>query len=93
MQLFRVIAEGVDVDGDRSRDLDPDRIGIEGASFSGGLGIVMLAVDDRINVGALCVPGGASGKSICCVFARRAAVRSAVQLSPLASHRLSTRMG
>ena len=62
MQLVRAIAEGVDVDGDGSRDLDPDRIGIEGASFSGGLGIVMLAVDDRIDVGALCVPGGASGR-------------------------------
>jgi hypothetical protein len=62
MQLVRVIAEGVDVDGDGSRDLDPDRIGIEGASFSGGLGMVLLAVDDRIQVGTLCVPGGGSGR-------------------------------
>ena len=62
MQLTRVIAAGVDVDGDGTNDLDPDRISFESASFSGGLGIIFLAVENRIAVGGLCVFAGASGR-------------------------------
>lgn len=61
MQLKRVIAAGVDVDGDGTQDLDPSRISFEGNSFSGGMGFLLLAIDP-IAVGALTVPGGASGR-------------------------------
>jgi hypothetical protein len=62
MQLARVIAVGVDFDGDGTRDLDPDRLSVQGASFAGGMGLVLLAIDGRIPVGGVAVTGGASGR-------------------------------
>jgi hypothetical protein len=59
MQLARVIAAGVDIDGDGTQDLDAHRISVVGASYSGGMGFVLLAIDPMIVVGSLTNPGGA----------------------------------
>jgi len=62
MQLARVIAAGVDVDGDGTQDLDAYRISVVGASYSGGMGFMLLAIDPKLVVGSLTNPGGAVGR-------------------------------
>jgi dienelactone hydrolase len=62
MQLVRVIAAGMDVDGDGAPDLDPSRIYYFGGSFGGGLGPQLLALDPRVRVGVFSYPGGAAGR-------------------------------
>ncbi|HEV8711301.1 MAG TPA: hypothetical protein VGX03_00530 [Candidatus Binatia bacterium] len=58
MQLVRVIAVGVDVDGDGVPDLDPSRIYYSGISFGGIYGTTFLALEPRVRAGVLHVPGG-----------------------------------
>jgi fermentation-respiration switch protein FrsA (DUF1100 family) len=58
MQLVRQIEVGVDVDGDGSRDLDPQRISYFGQSFGGIYGTTLLAVEPAIRTGVPNVPGG-----------------------------------
>ncbi len=62
MQLLRVIAAGMDVDGDGASDLDPSRVYYFGASFGGGLGPQLLALEPRVRVGVFSYPGGAAGR-------------------------------
>lgn len=62
MQLVRVIAAGMDVDGDGRPDLDPSRIYYWGASFGGGLGPPLLAIEPRVRAGVFSYPGGAAGR-------------------------------
>jgi dienelactone hydrolase len=62
MQLVRVIAAGMDVDGDGKPDLDPSRIYYWGASFGGGLGPQLLALEPRVRAGVFSYPGGAAGR-------------------------------
>jgi pimeloyl-ACP methyl ester carboxylesterase len=56
MQLVRVIDEGVDVDGDGIRDLDPGKIYYFGHSLGGNYGTLFLAVEPNVRVGALAAP-------------------------------------
>jgi hypothetical protein len=58
MQLVRVIEVGIDVHGDRGRDLDPSRIYNIGVSNSGLQMATFLAVEPDVQVGALNVTGG-----------------------------------
>ncbi len=56
MQLVRVIEVGIDVDGDGSMDLDPQRIyyeGLSGASLYGG---VFVALEPDVHAAVLTVP-------------------------------------
>jgi hypothetical protein len=56
MQLVRVIQVGIDVDGDGSMDLDPQRIyyeGLSGASLYGG---VFVALEADVHAAVLTVP-------------------------------------
>jgi hypothetical protein len=62
MELVRVIAAGMDVDGDGKPDLDPSRIYYWGASFGGGLGPQLLAMEPRVRAGVFSYPGGAAGR-------------------------------
>jgi dienelactone hydrolase len=62
MQLVRVIAAGMDVDGDGKPDIDPSRIYYWGASFGGGLGPQLLALEPRVRAGVFSYPGGAAGR-------------------------------
>jgi dienelactone hydrolase len=62
MQLVRVIAAGMDVDGDGIPDLDPSRIYYWGTSFGGGLGPQLLALEPRVRAGVFSYPGGAAGR-------------------------------
>ena len=62
MGLVRVIAAGMDVDGDGTFDLDPSRIYYFGGSFGGGLGPQLLAMEPRVRVGAFSYPGAAAGR-------------------------------
>ena len=62
MQLVRVIAVGVDYDGDGVPDLDANRISYFGGSFGGGLGPQLLAIEPQVNVGVFSYPGGAAGR-------------------------------
>lgn len=62
MQLVRVIAAGVDVDGDGIPDLDPARIYYFGGSFGGGLGPQLLALEPRVRAGVFSYPAGAAGR-------------------------------
>jgi dienelactone hydrolase len=62
MQLVRVIAAGMDVDGDGIPDLDPSRIYYWGTSFGGGLGPQLLALEPRVKAGVFSYPGGAAGR-------------------------------
>jgi hypothetical protein len=62
MQLVRVIAAGMDVDGDGTAALDPSRIYYFGGSFGGGLGPQLLALEPRVRVGVFSYPGGAAGR-------------------------------
>ena len=58
MQLVRVIQGGVDVDGNGTRALDPNRIYYSGISFGGGCGTVLLGVEPDLKAGVLNVPVG-----------------------------------
>jgi hypothetical protein len=58
MQLVRQIQAGIDVDGDGSVDLDPDRIYYAGQSFGGIYGTIFLGVEPSLKAGVPNVPGG-----------------------------------
>ena len=62
MQLVRVIAAGMDVDGDGIADLDASRIYYWGTSFGGGLGPQLLALEPSVRAGVFSYPGGAAGR-------------------------------
>jgi fermentation-respiration switch protein FrsA (DUF1100 family) len=62
MQLVRVIAAGMDADGDGMPELDASRIYYFGTSFGGGLGPQLLAIEPRVRVGVFSYPGGAAGR-------------------------------
>ena len=58
MQLVRQIEVGMDVDGDGSADLNPQRIYYTGQSFGGIYGTILLGVEPHIQAGVPNVPGG-----------------------------------
>jgi hypothetical protein len=58
MQLVHQIRNGVDVDGDGVKDLDPGRIYYFGQSFGGIYGTIFLGVERDVRVGVPNVPGG-----------------------------------
>ncbi|MBL0942832.1 MAG: Ig-like domain-containing protein [Hydrogenophaga sp.] len=58
MQLVRQVEAGIDVDGDGTRDLDPNRIYYAGQSFGGIYGTMLLGVERNIKAGVPNVPGG-----------------------------------
>jgi hypothetical protein len=58
MQLIRQIEAGIDVDGDGSVDLSPQRIYYSGQSFGGIYGTILMGTEPHINAGVLNVPGG-----------------------------------
>lgn len=58
MQLVRQLQAGVDVDGDGSVDLSPQRIYYSGQSFGGIYGTILLGVEPDILAGVPNVPGG-----------------------------------
>lgn len=62
MQLVRVIVAGVDVDGDGTSVVDPNRIYYYGGSYGGGLGPLLLAIEPLVRSGALSYPGAAAGR-------------------------------
>lgn len=57
VHLVRAIQDGMDADGDGSRDLDPTRIYYYGHSRGGRLGVVVLAVEPAVRAGVLTSPG------------------------------------
>ena len=57
MQLVRVIEVGMDVDGDGSADLDPNRISYFGNSAGGMYGSMLLALEPSIYA-ARCIDRG-----------------------------------
>ena len=58
MQLVRQVEVGMDVDGDGSADLNPQRIFYAGQSFGGIYGTMLLGVEPNIQAGVPNVPGG-----------------------------------
>jgi len=58
MQLVRQVEVGMDVDGDGSADLNPQRIYYAGQSFGGIYGTILLGVEPNIQAGVPNVPGG-----------------------------------
>ena len=58
MQLVRTLRAGVDVDGDGSADLSPQRIYYAGQSFGGIYGTILLGSEPAIAAGVPNVPGG-----------------------------------
>lgn len=58
VQLARMLARGVDLDGDQQVDLDPARISYLGVSLGGIMGPEMLALTPEIDAAVLVVPGG-----------------------------------
>jgi pimeloyl-ACP methyl ester carboxylesterase len=58
MQLVHVIEAGVDVDGDRSADLDPAHLYYFGHSVGGMYGTVFLAIEPDVHSGVLIATGG-----------------------------------
>jgi len=58
LQLTRLLGSGVDVNGDGSADLDPDRLLYLGISLGGLMGPELLAATDDYGAGVLVVPGG-----------------------------------
>jgi Bacterial Ig-like domain len=58
MQLVRQVEAGIDVDGDGSVDLNPQRIYYAGQSFGGIYGTILLGVEPSIKAGVPNVPGG-----------------------------------
>ena len=60
LQLVRVIEVGMDVNGDGSPDLDPNRIFFFGNSAGAGYGAIFLALEPSIYAAAEGVPNGLS---------------------------------
>jgi hypothetical protein len=58
MALVRAVGRGLDVDGDGVPDTGQGPISYVGHSLGGIYGTLLLAVDPRVRVGALVVPGG-----------------------------------
>jgi hypothetical protein len=58
MQLVRQVEVGMDIDGDGSADLNPQRIYYAGQSFGGIYGTMLLGVEPNIRAGVPNVPGG-----------------------------------
>jgi hypothetical protein len=58
MQLVRQVEVGIDVDGDGSVDLNPQRIYYAGQSFGGIYGTILLGVEPNIKAGVPNVAGG-----------------------------------
>ena len=58
MQLVRVIQNGIDVDGDRTPDLDGNRIYYAGQSFGGMYGTKLMAIEPDVRAGVPNAPGG-----------------------------------
>jgi hypothetical protein len=58
MALVRAVGNGLDVDGDGIPDTGQGFISYAGHSLGGIYGTLFLAVDSRVRVGALAVPGG-----------------------------------
>jgi hypothetical protein len=61
MQLVRVIQQGMDVDGDGTRDLDPDRISYFGLSLGAIMGPMLVAVEPAVREGVFISPGSGGG--------------------------------
>jgi hypothetical protein len=57
LQLVRVIQQGVDADGEGSRDLDPDRISFTGISGGSGYGTIFAALEPHVHAVVLRPPG------------------------------------
>jgi len=57
-QLIRAIEVGMDVDGDGTRDLDPEHVYYGGLSKGAVLGVLATAVESRFKASALSSPGG-----------------------------------
>jgi hypothetical protein len=58
MALARALRDGLDVDGDGLSDIDGRRLAYVGQSLGGIYGALLLAVDPRVRLGVLNVPGG-----------------------------------
>src|SRR6185295_1679018 len=58
MALVRAVGNGLDVDGDGVPDTGQGPISYAGHSLGGIYGTLFLAVEPRVRVGALVVPGG-----------------------------------
>jgi hypothetical protein len=58
MAFVRAVAGGLDVDGDRVHDTGLGTIAYAGHSLGGIYGTIFLAVESRVRVGVLAVPGG-----------------------------------
>jgi hypothetical protein len=58
MQLERQVEVGMDVDGDGTADLDPQRIYYAGQSFGGIYGTILLGIEPGIKAGVANVAGG-----------------------------------
>jgi hypothetical protein len=58
MQLVRQLEAGIDIDGDGSADLNPQRIYYAGQSFGGIYGTMLLGVEPNIKAGVPNVAGG-----------------------------------
>jgi hypothetical protein len=61
MQLVRVIQQGMDVDGDGTRDLDPDKISYFGLSLGAIMGPMLVAVEPAVREGVFISPGSGGG--------------------------------
>lgn len=57
LQLVRVIQQGMDVDGEGSWDLDPDRISFTGISGGSGYGTIFAALEPQVHAVVLRPPG------------------------------------
>jgi hypothetical protein len=58
MQLVRQVEVGMDIDGDGTADLNPQRIYYAGQSFGGIYGAMLLGIEPGIKAGVSNVPGG-----------------------------------
>jgi hypothetical protein len=61
MQLVRVIQQGMDVDGDGTRDLDPAHVSYFGLSLGAILGPLLVAVEPDVESGVFVSPGSGGG--------------------------------
>jgi len=58
MQVVRAVQGGIDVDGNSSGDLDPNRVYYFGQSLGGIYGTIFLGVEPDVRAGVPNVPGG-----------------------------------
>ena len=58
LQLASLLEGNPDIDGDGTDDIDMTRFGYLGVSLGGVMGPQEIALDDRVSVGVLVVPGG-----------------------------------